>query len=317
MVSQSGIEKFMFYNIGDVTNYLESKGFTISNNKILWDEAEADTSCYWQINNNVITFHRSDGQSAFTKDLVNFNYTETIDDGEGGTTTVSRPNCVIFFIPLADNGIALYMGMVTEDTTLSETYYSCANDDPVMNNGLVVLSPEEDDGHWYYGWNSPTDNNFHWCLDNGHGSYEYDTNVQQLPPVQIYQTAHSLTLVRCYLNTGYWSKNFRQQVTGDLESPGCIFKINGQKYITFTNNSIYRAPAYKLPAESVRMNLSTSTEEYSELKTYAVGDYCTYEGYLYRCITAITEPEPFEQAHWVITTVHDELMNEANHIYGN
>ena len=56
MASQSGIEKFMFYNIGDVTTYLESKGFTISNNKILWDEAEADTACYWQINKDVITF---------------------------------------------------------------------------------------------------------------------------------------------------------------------------------------------------------------------------------------------------------------------
>lgn len=311
-MSSIGMEKHFCYNIGEVTTYLNSIGFTISSNKILWNAAQSTTNCYWQINNGVITFKRSDGQSAFTKDLVNFNYSEVIDD-----ETVTRPICLICYIPLKDNGIALYMGMVTEDTSLTEVSYTCANDDPVLNNGLVVLSPAENDGYWYYGWNSPIDNNFHWCLDNGHGNYEYDNNVKQLPPVKIYQTTYNISLTKLYLKTGYLSENIKCLVTGNNEAPGYIFKINNQKYITFTNNDEYRCPAYKLPLEVPSRNLSTSTEEYSPLKTYEVDDYCTYQGYLYRCISAITTPHAFDVNDWFMTTVHNELMREGNMIYGD
>lgn len=37
---------------------------------------------------------------------------------------------------------------------------------------------------------------------------------------------------------------------------------------------------------------------YSESSTYAVGDYVVYDGYLWRCTTAITETETWTAAHW-------------------
>ena len=51
----------------------------------------------------------------------------------------------------------------------------------------------------------------------------------------------------------------------------------------------------------------SSAEEYSSAKTYALGDYCTNDGKLYRCTTAITEAEAWTEAHWTETSVTDEL----------
>lgn len=313
MAIGTGIEKRLCYSLNEVLTTLTNFGFTRTGNKILWDEAENTTNCYWQISNDTINFKRTDGQLAFTKSLVDFNMTETIEE-----VTYNRNVCLIVFIPLMNNGCALYLGMVREGTRISDVNFTCANTDSLVNNGLVVCSPAEDDDYWYYGWNAPalTDTQLNWCLDNGHNNYEYE-NVTQIPVKQLIPSDLSLTLVRAYLNFGGWSKNFRIQVSGDLMPPASIFKVNGQKYIVFSNNETYRAPAYKLPGESVTMNLVTSTEEYSPIKTYAVGDYCIYGGLLYKCIYAITEAESFDQSHWRVTTVHDELIIQGGNIYGN
>lgn len=311
------MEKYIFENINQVKTYLTSIGFTISGSKILWSYAESDTQCYFQIVNNIITFKRSDGQSAFEKDLVNFDYVETITvDDE--PVQVERPLCAVITIPLQEHGMAIYMGMVVEGTTAQDIEISCSNKDTLMNNGLVVISPAEADGHWYYGWNDPTaGSEFYWSMDNGHGSYEYGENVTNVAPKDIYSLPGTISLTKTFLRTGHWSKNFRVEVAGDLTPPAFIFTLNGQKYIVFTNNTTKRAPAYKLPPEGTSQNLSTSTEEYSPLKTYVVGDYCIYEGYLYKCRTAIPTPEAFDSSKWIVTTVYNELIDAGNHIYGN
>lgn len=310
----STIQKRIFTTITQVKNYLTSIGFTITNGKILWRAAEADTQCYLQINNDIITFRRSDGESAFTKNLVDFNYEETIDE-----ETITRDRCAVIYIPLVDNGFILYLGMIKPETDLSEITICCSNANATLNNGLIVCSPPEGDGHWYYGWNQPNtdDTIFQWCLDNGHGNYEYGAEVNQVPQKKVIESFANIVLVRSYLNTGYWSKNFRVQVAGNLQIPAYIFKANGQRYIVITSNTAYRAPAYKLSPEAIEMNLSTSTEEYSNMKTYAIGDYCIYNGLLWRCIVTISTPEPFDQSHWQLTTVHNEMMEQQNHIYGN
>lgn len=304
-----GIEKRIFTNITDVTTFLTSIGFTISNNKVLWSHAESNANCYFQIVNNIITFKRSDGESAFEKDLVNFNYKEEIE-GE----TIARPLCGIDVIYLQNNGIAIYMGMLTEDKTISDVNICCANDNAVLNNGLVVISPADTDGHWWYGWNDPlatTSSSFYWCLDNGHGFAEYGTNVSTVAPVLRYDTGSSFTIVKSYLLNGYWSNNIYVQVIGDATAPGYIFMLNGQKYIGFTNGSSNRVPIYKLPSQSQEMNLSTSTEEYSPLKTYVVGDYCIYNGLLYKSRTAVSIPEPFDSNKWIVTTVPNEILGAS------
>lgn len=54
--------------------------------------------------------------------------------------------------------------------------------------------------------------------------------------------------------------------------------------------------------------------EYSSSATYAVGDYCTYQGQMYRCTTAISSAEAWTAAHWTAVTVGEELNSTVQKI---
>lgn len=56
------------------------------------------------------------------------------------------------------------------------------------------------------------------------------------------------------------------------------------------------------------MAAARSAEEYDPAGTYAVGSYCTHDGKLYRCTTAITAAEAWTAAHWEATSVGAELL---------
>lgn len=47
--------------------------------------------------------------------------------------------------------------------------------------------------------------------------------------------------------------------------------------------------------------------EYSASSTYAVGDYCTYQGQTYKCTTAITAAQAWTPANWSAVYVADEI----------
>lgn len=47
--------------------------------------------------------------------------------------------------------------------------------------------------------------------------------------------------------------------------------------------------------------------EYDSTATYAVGDYCTHDGTLYKCSTAINTAEEWTAAHWTAVAVTDEM----------
>ena len=47
--------------------------------------------------------------------------------------------------------------------------------------------------------------------------------------------------------------------------------------------------------------------QYSTSATYNVGDYCIYNGQLYRCITAITTGEAWTAAHWTAAVLGDDV----------
>lgn len=68
---------------------------------------------------------------------------------------------------------------------------------------------------------------------------------------------------------------------------------------------------YSTAGEAVRAQIKlmavTNAAEYSAAHTYALGDYCTHDGKLYRCTTAITEAEAWTAAHWTETSVSAEL----------
>lgn len=48
-------------------------------------------------------------------------------------------------------------------------------------------------------------------------------------------------------------------------------------------------------------------DEYSSSSTYSVGDYCIYNGDLYKCITAITTAEAWTSGHWTQVQVTNEI----------
>ena len=54
---------------------------------------------------------------------------------------------------------------------------------------------------------------------------------------------------------------------------------------------------------------------YSTSATYAVGDYCTKDGNLYRCTTAITTAESWTAAHWTQTKMGPDVSDLKNAIY--
>ena len=49
--------------------------------------------------------------------------------------------------------------------------------------------------------------------------------------------------------------------------------------------------------------------DYSSSKTYSVGEYCIYNGSLYRCTTAITTAESWTAAHWTAAAVGNDLAD--------
>ena len=48
-------------------------------------------------------------------------------------------------------------------------------------------------------------------------------------------------------------------------------------------------------------------DEYDPTATYNVGDYCIYQGVLYKCTTAIAVAEVWNSAHWTSTLIVDEF----------
>lgn len=48
-------------------------------------------------------------------------------------------------------------------------------------------------------------------------------------------------------------------------------------------------------------------DDYNSENTYAVGAYVIYEGTLYKCTTAISNPESFTPAHWQTVLIMDEV----------
>lgn len=61
--------------------------------------------------------------------------------------------------------------------------------------------------------------------------------------------------------------------------------------------------------------------EYSTSSTYALNDYCYYQGNLYRCTTAITSSEAWNSNHWIavsrLGSDISTLFNKANTIITN
>lgn len=280
-------EKRIFSNWTDLTTFLTSNGFTISNDEMYWT-ASGRKSCHWTVDssNEIINFVNCEEDEIFEDNLVDF----------------SNSNYAgLYLISLIDNGCILYL------TQLQENDLANLN---IASYGAVAVTPTEDDGYWYHTYQVAPDpevtgDYYKWCADNGNSfSIDHICPHKRIIPVDV-----SVTIVKGILDSGVWSKYIYNLVMGSVNPPDLVFKLNGQRFLCLTDNNTYRCPAFRLEAVEQGVNPSNSTEEYSKYKTYKVGDYCVYDGFLWKCKKAITTPKPFDGSQdgdWFKTTVAQE-----------
>ena len=67
--------------------------------------------------------------------------------------------------------------------------------------------------------------------------------------------------------------------------------------------------ANRIRAYQPGADTSIIADEYDATATYTVGEYCTHDGGLYECTTAIPTAEAWTEAHWTAVTVGDELSD--------
>lgn len=60
-----------------------------------------------------------------------------------------------------------------------------------------------------------------------------------------------------------------------------------------------------------KVNAASLASEFYEGSTYAVGDYCTKFGWLYKCTTAVTTAGAWNDANWSAVAVTDEMGDLA------
>ena len=329
-----------------------------------WGEADQDSSCYWGWNDNsgIRNFVDSNGNEVFSHALSIFPARSATPPYR---ITDFRATGVLF-CRLKNNGIILNIAPFSFDAysqsasilnsrpnlindiqnyfTLSCEFPKYDSDGTMVpssiRNGLVACTPAESDGRWRHSWReqrtptTPSTNtymppSFRWTVDAG-----IMGSVSTLPTVQRWDTQFSLALSKVVLPQGFFSNNIYTQVMGQNTSPGMIFTINGQRFISFCpetiseqylsyiddqgdqqvdtdapvrNSLLYRPICFLLADDIQLINDHTSTQEYSSETVYAAGDYCIYNGALYICTTAITTPEPWDVTHWERTTVSAEL----------
>lgn len=61
---------------------------------------------------------------------------------------------------------------------------------------------------------------------------------------------------------------------------------------------------YEVGGDSANQNIA---DAFSELQTYAVGDYCIYESILYKCTTAVSTAGAWDSTKWTSCVVTDEM----------
>lgn len=79
-----------------------------------------------------------------------------------------------------------------------------------------------------------------------------------------------------------------------------------------TTTGTHKFDATKLGA-GVEANLAPT---YSSAATYALGDFCIYDGVMYKCTTAITSPENWTASHWTQTSAGVALADKVDKVSG-
>lgn len=79
----------------------------------------------------------------------------------------------------------------------------------------------------------------------------------------------------------------------------------------FQDSTLYaQVSALKSEMESILQNF-TGASEYDDTATYAVGDYCTKDDYLYQCNTAVSA-ESWDASKWDVVTISSQYTMLKN-----
>ncbi len=310
-------------NYNELISFLTDCNFTtvIDNNKYYYtplyenkQDAVIDNIPYYEINEN----------SASSLIIQNEQKLEPFD------VTQSSIGCLA--VKLLDGGIAICISQIANGVHQDKIYFCCENNytretdeeagtselvpkGKIMNNGLLVLTPAEDDYDWRAGWRDeqkgegedPT--HFQWNTLNiktGNISYGSEANSE----AKIIENHFGVSLVKMAFNdTNTLSKYIYLFVSGIMSAPGATFTIHGYNFIAFTDNTVYRCPVFKLATPARTINDSSLTRKYESTKIYKVGDYCIYNDLLWKCIQEVDTPSVFDQSYWENVDVISEILD--------
>lgn len=82
--------------------------------------------------------------------------------------------------------------------------------------------------------------------------------------------------------------------------------------VTFENISSLDANFGEVYAVNDGAIIKVIASLYSSEQTYDIGDYVIYSDYLYKCITTVVSPEPFNGEKWIQVKLADELEDKAD-----
>ena len=126
-------------------------------------------------------------------------------------------------------------------------------------------------------------------------------------------STHHIRVYRCLIDnvTGTWDStkwtltNLAAEIIDAKQSGGTEVIANPTGTAAGTLNTVeIDNVIYDVGGDSANQNIA---DAFSELQTYAVGDYCIYESILYKCTTAITTAGAWDSSKWTSCVVTDEM----------
>ena len=100
-----------------------------------------------------------------------------------------------------------------------------------------------------------------------------------------------------------------EQVVSQLPSPSEILSLDAYNNIRKNGTELNAPPSINGSSLALQEGIAPA---FSSSSTYAVGDYCTHEGLLYKCTTAVSTASAWNAANWTAVAVTDEMGGKAD-----
>lgn len=106
-------------------------------------------------------------------------------------------------------------------------------------------------------------------------------------------------------------QNTEQEASGDIVEPHANNGTPPDVSYVVVNGERYSIDDLQATTELRKLQASVANQ-YSNSSTYQAGDYCLYDGTLYKCISDINEPEDWNGEHWE-TVLLTEVTGVSNY----